>query len=104
MVGLVADDGSRIEIITQEAPAGLLDLVALQSGTTRQIGPNGEDLVLRDNGTTLQVVAIGVDGTMLNLIIEPINRAAPGNPSALAQVDLDQAQEWALLLLDLITA
>lgn len=104
MVGLVADDGSRIEIITQEAPAGLLDLLELQSDTTRQIGPNGEDLVLRDNGTTLQVVAIGLDGTMLNLIIEPINRVAPGNPSALAQVDLDQAREWTLLLLHLITA
>jgi len=104
IVSLVARDGSRIEITTQEAPpAEILDRLASVYSTSRQIGPNGEDLILRDTDTTLQVIAIDASGTMLNLSVDRINQTEPGSPSEFSHLHLDQIREWALLLLGLIS-
>jgi hypothetical protein len=40
---------------------------------------------------------------MINLIIDRFDPSQPGTPGALSQIGLDEAREWALLLLDLIT-
>jgi hypothetical protein len=40
---------------------------------------------------------------MINLIIDRFDPSEPGSLGALSYIQLDQAKEWALLLLDLIT-
>lgn len=101
MFALVANDGSRIELITQVVPEDF-DPQYIGSNTTREIGPNGEDVFLRETSSSLQVIVIDHNRTMLNLIIDRLSPSDPGSPSALSHIQSDQAKGWALLILDLI--
>ena len=49
------------------------------------------------------MIVINANRTMLNLIVDRLKPDDPGTPSLLSQIQPDQAKEWALLLLDLIT-
>ena len=101
-VSLLAEDGSRIEIITQMVSENFDPLLAI-GPDTQETGPHGEDIFLRESDAVFQVVVIDQDGTMINLIIDRSDPSQPGTPGALSQIGLDEAREWALLLLDLIT-
>ena len=101
-VSLLAEDGSRIEIITQMVSENFDPLLAI-GPDTQETGPHGEDIFLRESDAVFQVVVIDQGGTMINLIIDRFDPSQPGTPGALSQIGLDEARGWALLLLDLIT-
>ena len=69
------------------------------SGTTQHYGPNGEDILVRDVGHTLQVIAIDEEGRSVNVMVERINRAEPSMPSALVHFTAEDLERWALQLL-----
>jgi hypothetical protein len=101
-VSLLAQDGSRIEIITQAVPADFDPLLAI-GPDTQEMGPDGEDVFVRERDAVVQVVVIDQNGAMINLIIDRFAPSQPGTPGALSEITLDQARDWALLLIDLIT-
>jgi len=102
-VSLVADDGSHLEIITQLVPDNF-DPQYIGLNFIQETGPNGEEIFLLEKEGVVQVVVIDHEGTMINLIIDRFDPSGePRSPGALSHIQLDQAKEWALLLLDLIT-
>lgn len=100
IVSLVSTDGGRVEIVLQQLPGPVPIEVFGSPDTTRwEVGPNGEDIVIRDTGA-LQVVVINREGRMANVIVEPINRLDPAATSALAGISISQMTEWAFQLLE----
>ncbi len=101
IVGLVASDGSRVDIVIQRLPAPIdVRDVGSPDDTRLVSSPQGVDLILRDLGHTLQVVGVDPTGLAVNVIVERINRQDPGSPTVLDDVDLDRIQRWVIDLLD----
>lgn len=97
-VSFRASDGGFVEIMVEQLSTPI-PLEALGIGTRSAIGPSGEDIVIRDTGHTLQVIAISNEGLMVNLIVERINRVDPTAESSLESITEGQLVDWAVRIL-----
>ncbi len=101
VVGLTASDGSRIDIVFQRLPVSIpLDREGMDRDATVEVGPSGEDVIVRDiPGRLIQVMAVDEVGRFANVIVQKINRVNPGTPSLLDTIDAEHVKAWTTTLL-----
>jgi hypothetical protein len=98
-VSFRASDGGFVEIMVEQLSTPI-PLEAFGVGTRSTTGPSGEDIVIRDIGHTLQVIAISNEGLMVNLLVERINRVDPTAESSLKSISEGQLLDWAVRILE----
>lgn len=98
-VSFRASDGGFVEIMVEQLSTPIPH-EAFGIGSRSTTGPSGEEIVIRDIGHTLQVIAISNEGLMVNLLVERINRVDPTAESSLKSITEGQLLDWAVRILE----
>jgi hypothetical protein len=100
VLAFLAPDGAMVNVVYQQLPEPLsVDSIGPPENTHAEIGPGGEDLIIKDATGGLQVIGVDDKGHMVNVIVDRLSPSEPGRPSELASWDVEMLKSWVVGLL-----
>lgn len=97
VLALTGEDGALISVVFQHLTEPLpVDAVGSPDVVSAKLGPTGQDLIVKDLGVILQVVAVDPTGRMVNIIVD---KTTVAGASSEASPDLETVEAWAIDLL-----
>lgn len=93
-------DGAAVEFVVQRLPGPISrEAIGPADETTVDSGRHGEQVVVRDNERTLQVVVVSANGLMVNVIVDRIVPETRDQSSTLDHLDAATVTDWALQIM-----
>lgn len=101
VVTFQAPDGAYVDVVSQQLPEPLApDSVGSPDDTHTERGPNGEQIIIKETTSALQVVGVDEGNWMVNIIVNRTTAENPREASPHTDWSVDTVRSWVIQLLE----
>jgi hypothetical protein len=101
VVTFQAPDGAFVDVVSQQLPGPLApDSVGSPDDTHTERGPKGEQIIIKETESILQVVGVDEGNWMVNIIVNRTTAENPREASSYTNWSVDTVRGWVINLLE----
>lgn len=106
IVTFQAPDGAYVDVVSQQLPEPLAqdliesELIRSPEDTSTELGPNGEQIFIKEDDWTLQVIGVDAGNSMVNIIVNRTTSEIPQEASPYTDWSVDSVRSWVIHLLE----